>query len=221
MRALLGLLALLPACGDPLAPGDFLGTPRVHLAGTIKGNPGYTGTPARPRMGVLWSVGGLGPDGGGDGDGGLSSAVSTSFPTQFQLDLFDAPEQLPTDVDPLAGPLAGVGFGRLVVIDDVDGDGWFSFRGGALAPPDLFIGAGPKHLILFVRRLGAPGEALRQVIANPERLTTGYQVARGLCGQDGEPDRLEVLSTATPVSIELVLPTSAFPVVAGCLRLQR
>jgi hypothetical protein len=215
VRAL--LLATLPACGDPLAAGDFLGTPSIHLVGTIKGNPGYATVPHRPRMGVLWvPLGGPGLE----GTGTLASAVTTSFPSQFQLDLFDAPERSPGEIRAADGPLeALMGFGRLVVVDDVDEDGRFSYSGGALTPPDQFIGAAPKHVVLYTDRIGAPGPALRRFMANPERLSIGYQIGRGLCGQDGEPDRLEVIAPTAPVTLELVPPTQSFPMSAECLSL--
>jgi hypothetical protein len=207
VRALL-LAAALPACGDPLAAGDFLGTPSIHLVGTIKGNPGYATIPHRPRMGVLWvPLGGPGLEGSGT----LASAVTTSFPTQFQLDLFDAPERSPGEIRTADGPLeALMGF---------DEDGRFSYTGGALRPPDQFIGAAPKHVVLYTDRIGAPGPALRRFMANPERLSIGYQIGRGLCGVDGEPDRLEVIAPTAPVTLELVPPTQSFPMAAECLTL--
>jgi hypothetical protein len=219
LRAALIIAALAPlaACGDPLAPGSFLGTPRLHLGGTIKGNPGYGPTPARPRMGVLWSPP---TEPSTDGSGSLASAVSTTFPAQFELDLFDAPERPPGEIRAQGGPIeALMGFGRLVAVDDVDGDGRFTIAAGTIAPPDLFIGAAPKHVVVYTDSVGAPGPALRRLVANPETLSPGYQVARGLCGMDGEADRLELVGASAPVIVELVPPTRTFPVVAGCLKL--
>jgi hypothetical protein len=211
------VLAALASCGDPLAPGSFLGTPWIRLGGTLKGNPGYDTMPVRPRMGVLWNPPG---EPALDGRGQLASTVSISFPTTFELDLFDAPERPPGEIRAQGGALEAVmGFGRLVAVDDVDGNNQFTMVGGALEPPDLFIGAGPKHVVLYADKIGSVGAALNRLIANPERLTIGYQVGRGLCGQDGEPDRLELIATSASVTVELVPPTRSFPVVAGCLRL--
>jgi hypothetical protein len=208
---------LAAACGDPLAPGGFLGTPRIHLTGLIKGNPGYAGQPARPRMGVLWGAPGGPP---ADATASLASAVSTSFPTQFQLDLFDAPERPPGEIRSSDGKLEAVmGLGRLVAVDDVDGDARFAVAGGMIVPPDLYIGAAPRHVVLYADGPGLPGPALRRLLANPERLGAGYQIGRGLCGEDGAPDRLELVAADAPVVVELVPATPLYPVVAGCLRL--
>jgi hypothetical protein len=211
------VLAAFCACGDPLAPGDFLGTPSIHLVGTIKGNPGYATPPHRPRMGVLWVPPGAA---GLEGTGTLASSVTTSFPSQFELDLFDAPDRSPGEIRASDGPLeALMGLGRLVVVDDVDEDGRFTVSDGVVTPPDLFIGAAPKHVVLYTEQISARGTALERLIANPDRLVLGYQIGRGLCGQDGDPDRLELVASTAPVSLELMPPAQVFPMPTGCLHL--
>lgn len=180
---LIGLALLLAGffaagCGDRLVDGGFFGDATLRLHGVV-GSP--LGSPSQAMVGAAW----LGYSGLIQPTAGIETTAlpitSIQFPPNFECDLLDAP--------PSAGRYAAHGGGiipasirlaRLVLFDDLDGDGRFALGADAhVVPPDRLLASSPDFALLFVAQPPEQPGALDQgdaVLTNWEAADVNYHV---------------------------------------------
>jgi hypothetical protein len=159
-RTALLLAGLVAAgCGNRLVDGSYLGDATIRLHGVL-GAP--VGQPERARAGVVW----LGYEALRQPTHGLETMLlpisATEFPSSFVCDALEAPPSVGRYVT-AAGSYIPSFFrvGRLVLFDDVDGDGSFALDSEArVVAPDRLLAASQRHLLLYVDERPANPAAL-------------------------------------------------------------
>jgi hypothetical protein len=163
-----GVAAALAGCGD-LNPPEYPGEERYDVSGTIAGLAPAT-TEARSYAALQWLTFSIIANERAYLHGEVSPV---EFPAPFQVSVYDPPMDDEWAVqDPGAG-LGAIGFGRIFVFEDVDGDG----RYGGL---DLTRGTTDTTLV-YARELS---EDLRAAIraegwpvTNIDAVEPGFQLA--------------------------------------------
>jgi hypothetical protein len=177
-------LILATACGDPAVNSSFEGKPLTSLAGVVCGGEVKT-TPRMPLVGILWKndVARLSKPGSD------ASPIMGMTPVRFQLDLFDgAPSEMLTPYKAAGGSVeAEIGFA--ILFDDVNQDGVYSNAGEPGG--DVLLGLAWDRVVLFSKAPDATPAARAELapyaFMNPEALKEGYQVAEGICDDNGAP----------------------------------
>jgi hypothetical protein len=175
-RVLLLATLVNAGCGQRIVDGEFLGDATIRLNGLMQT---YVGQPSHAVVGALW----LGYGALLDRARGLEPAVlpisSYRFPPAFTCDVLDAPPSVGQYVtaDDRVVP-ATMRLGRLLVLDDVDGDGRFALDdSGQLLPPDRLLAVAAHHALLFVDQVPDDRNALDgQILLNWEAVDHGYYV---------------------------------------------
>jgi len=144
VRGLL-LVAVLAACGDPLANGEFGGDVKLSFQAIVCGEQSSEIVPINPRLGVLWK----------SSDGYSLNEVTPvateiGFPQVVEVDLFDRP---PSDAE----------LGCPILFDDLDGDEAFNEKN------DPILAVSWNQLIGFE----AEAYRMRQGVCDEEGLPTG------------------------------------------------
>lgn len=217
MRRAALLLSVLAGCGDPLAEGDYLGSPMTILQGRALAGSGQDPAPVRPHVGLVWPRlsgfpsprVGCDPIDDGDLDEGPSffaagARIDAVFPSTFHIELYDPPPPAALgSYRDCEGALDGrMAVAFVLAFDDLDDDGTFSeesVNGGVDRP----IGYSDRHMVIYVDVPPRPGSfAWEHVFLNPEAATRGYHVVEGVCADLEEPlDRIRVLGASEPLEV--------------------
>ncbi len=203
VRVALLLATLSAACGDPLAPGDFLGDSRMHLEGIVCGTEGKIPS-AQPTVGVLWKW----------LDRGEAHSVlprvttipTESYPAYFATDIYDLPPVEESNVFMTADGPVTADVGCPVMFDDVDGD-------GAFGAGDTIMAVAWDQLVLYVRgdRPTAEASTLPLTFETDAPMRPGYRLLEGACEGDGPSDRLRTAAPDSLVNISVLEKPGVMP----------
>lgn len=188
------------ACGDPVAPGTYLGEPLLRLEGRTLGNPGK-GEYHRPYLGILWV--------NFEEESDTPRVVQVITPihanrlSRFSVDIWDAPPASAFDSE------CGLRlvFGSVVAFDDVNGDGVIRIDPfeGVVEAPDKIIGFAPTQFLVYREESGGKEEP-------------GCMEPFGFWGRPGfnvaklnEDCELSVRPPTEVLELQLLPPSSRFP----------
>ena len=187
------IVLVLCACGDPIAPGDFIGQPRMEIEGIISGDQAPLDI-SRPSFGILWKwfdaedqKWTLGP---------ITAVPASSFPAHFTAAIYDLPPAGATNSYSSSGGTVGADVGCPVIFDDRDGDGVFFAA-------DQLIAVSWRHLIVYVREqpsADTPGLPIQLVGG----LRPGYRLMEGVCHDNGDFDLLQPVAPTTQADIRFI-----------------
>jgi hypothetical protein len=196
---------VLGACGgDAVATGSYRGEPLASFDGTISGLTTTT-APAAPKVGLLWIISMAWYPGNDDHQswGETTSITATSFPAQFNFDVFDPP---PESIYPIEnGAVVPFATAMILAVDDVNQDGRFEpgdQENQWLEPPDVALGMASTMMILYVRDASALQKAaqLPFSLSNPQALGVGYNLLRAVSPDNSFQD-VEVAPLDTEITI--------------------
>jgi hypothetical protein len=165
-------------CDDRLVDGTFLGDSTIRLRGELAS---HVVDPRAPLVGAVW----LGYAGLSNPTEGIETTAlpitALGFAARFTCEILDPPPssgryQL---ADGRIVP-AEIRIARLIVIDDLDGDGHFGIdASGALVAPDRLLARAVDQVLLFVQHAPHdPGQldATGAILTNWEAAFPGYHL---------------------------------------------
>lgn len=194
-------LLLLCACGDPLVSGDYAGEPLLTLTGQVRYADDYVEPDAPILVDILWS------ERQDESQKGVAVMVSTQFPGEYTLTLYNPPEAdllVPTPLD--ANVYSGIG--APVVYADEDGDGTY------VPDTDLLWGGTDDVAILYLSDdLAAPAGVTNPDGSPAETIDAGFHligVDEHFCDQVSPPDLLD------DQDVELTVSDSSYVPLVAC-----
>lgn len=165
-------------CDDRLVDGRFLGDSTIRLRGELAG---HVADSRAPLVGAFW----LGYSGLSDPTAGIETTAlpitAIGFSASFTCEILDPPPssgryQL---VDGRILP-AEIRIARLIVVDDLNGDGRFDLdASGTVTAPDRLLARAEEQVLLFVQH--APHDPVQldrsgSILTNWEEASPGYHV---------------------------------------------
>ncbi len=182
LRASLLASALLFACGDPVAPGDYLGESQLDLEGILCGDD-VPRDLVQPTVGLYWKWNEQQRE---TWDLGVVSAVApASYPATFNVPVYDRPPvPRPNRYATSDGSIVA-DFACPLVFDDRD-------RDGTMGPGDVLVGVSWTHLVMFVHDEVDDAEAgLPLQLDAAGTVAPGYHLVEGDCdSESGDRVRL-------------------------------
>lgn len=191
-------------CGDKVVSGTYTGedaaygnsekTPLVTACGIIAGD---ESTALAPSVGIEWV---LFTEAQIVEEGPSVTALKTTLPFKFGLDIYDPPPNGLINVfKSSTGDIeAEIGLGFLFAFDDVDQNNTFNLSGQGLQEPDKLLGLADAALIYVKTPPGPQSEFIQKKVSttNPDAiftsaqlLTPGFHLARR-DAVDGTPQRM-------------------------------
>ncbi|MEQ8277775.1 MAG: hypothetical protein RMA76_00250 [Deltaproteobacteria bacterium] len=200
-RAALIASLCLVACGDPVAPGDYLGESRLELEGILCGDD----VPAdlvQPTVGLYWKW--REHDRVAETLDVVSALAPTSYPSYFTVPVYDAPPtRLPNRYATSDGSMVA-DFACPLVFDDRD-------RDGEMGPDDVLIGVSWSHLIMFVHDDVPDAEdGLSLQLEGTSAVAPGYHLVEGVCGSESK-DRVRLSNADAMADIRFVQTPGVMP----------
>ncbi len=214
---LLGLAAVLEACGTPPVDGAYPGMPGFTLTGTatkLVADQAYVS----PTIAVFW----VQFTGQNMAYADPSPMVVKGLTAQFELSVFDPPAAVASAfANSTGGVDAEIAFGFLFAFDDVDQNGAIELDpDGYHITPDVFIGLANTAVIDVITAPAADSEFATDrnyvsstydgaLFTSAEMLTPGYHLVHEVCGSDGQTNKswFQVVSNTTQVDLRLFPPT--------------
>jgi hypothetical protein len=204
------VLALLgaAACGDPLLPADYPGTPMMTLNGFIS----LSTVPVeakRPILAIQWKW--LDPSTRAlfASFGPYEPIGMTTLPSTFELDVVDLPPEVVRRSYAVGDRFIDCEVGCPVVFDDLDGNGTHDLD-------EPLIAISLDQLVVHVE--DASGGAMtdsRFQFEDGDRVTSGFHLVEGVCGSSVPNGTLRFIDSGTEVDVRLLDPvTHQMPSVA-------
>jgi len=194
-------LLLVCACGDPLVEGDYPGEPLLTLTGLVRYADDYDEPDAPILVAVLWSE---------DQDSsqeGVAVRVSTQFPGEYSLDLYNPPDDALLEPTPLDPDLLS-GIAAPVVYADEDGDEVYT------SGVDSIWGGTDEAAILYLSADLAPPEGVTNPDGSPaDTIAAGFhiiEVTERFCEQVSPPVLLD------DEEVELTISDASYVPLVSC-----
>lgn len=203
VRAILLASVSLFACGDPIAPGDYIGESRLDLEGILCGED-VPRDMVQPTVGLYWKWRESHQEGWNLDV--VSALAPASYPATFNVPVYDEPPvPRPNRYATRDGSIVA-DFACPLVFDDRDQD-------GTMGPGDVLVGVSWTHLVMFVHEDVPPADAdegLPLQLDGPSTVESGYHLVEGDCASPSK-DRVRLSNPATMADIRFVETPGVMP----------
>lgn len=138
---LLFAAVILSTCGDPLVSDQYRGEPLFRFSGQVVAFDGVPQAEYNPRLSIFWSKTGRTDVAVDDLVEQPSASVKVSFPSEFEVLIFNPPE-------PVHMVNASYGLALILIYNDVDDDGWFNPN----KSDETIIGGSEERVLVYARK---------------------------------------------------------------------